>query len=297
MVKIYKSPKGKLVIYLPFDVISELGLKDSDEVDFFKMNDSSYIFAKKSDITDLILGRQPQAMPAKSQPAPQPQQRPQGQMPEENITVLKKIDTLRYNERTPENVSKLLTEQEKRILQKMISEKIVNMFTKDSKRTYSISKSVYDRFLMRKKPQAQPAPAPQQRPQAQQPRFQPQQRPQFGASNAMEDENIKSLEKDGFVVLQTEAEAGRASLALEQSIRHGQVLGTRAFNKKFYIVMRTYFDKNSSAILKKLREKAWKVSDLSSELSIDEEGVRGILYLLSENGDVSEKKRDTFTIA
>ena len=108
---------------------------------------------------------------------------------------------------------------------------------------------------------------------------------------------VLSLEKNGFLVLQTEAEAGRVSLILETSIRHGQILGTRAFNKKFYIVRRTYFDKNSGGILKKLRENSYKVADLADELKIDEDGARAILYLLSENGDVSEKKRDTFTIA
>ncbi len=106
-----------------------------------------------------------------------------------------------------------------------------------------------------------------------------------------------SLEKNGFLVLQTEAEAGRVSLLLEQSIRHGQILGTRAFNKKFYIVRRSYFDKNSGPILKKLREESDRVVELARELSIEEDGARAVLYLLSENGDVSEKKRDTFAIA
>ena len=117
------------------------------------------------------------------------------------------------------------------------------------------------------------------------------------ASKQPEDEGVAFLEKNGFLVAPTEAEAGKVSLALEQSIRHGQVLGTRAFNKKFYIVLRKYFDRFAPQILKKLRDRNYKVADLAKELKTEEEGLRAILYLLSENGDVSEKKRDIFTIA
>ncbi len=303
MVKIYKSAKGKLIVYLPFDVISELGLKEEDEIDFFKMNDSSYIMAKKSDITNLILGKpQIQQQPATQKPQySTSQQRSQPssgpQLSDDSIKVLKKIDTLRYNERTQENVAKLLNDQEKKVLQKMIAEKYVNLFSKDSKKLYSIPKDVYDKFLMRKKPNA---PAATAAPVTQQftPKYSTTARtPPAPVPGGLDDDSVLLLEKNGFLVLQTEAEAGRVSLTLEQSIRHGQVLGTRAFNKKFYIVVRTFFDKNAGNILKKLREKNYKVADLAEELSIDEEGVRAILYLLSENGDTSEKKRDVFTIA
>lgn len=305
IVKIYKSTKGKLIVYLPFDVVSELKLKESDEVDFFKMNDNSYLLAKKSDITDMILGKQQPQQRSQVQQQPARQQGSSQQMPDEYIAVLKKIDTLRYDNRTPDNVSKLLNEQEKRILQRLVAEKAVSVFKKNGKDLYSISKIVYDRFLMRKKPVSQ-AVAPIQRSQSQAPAPKPLpsapryvSTPRFTppSEESLNDEGVISLEKNGFIVLQTEAEAGRVSLLLEQSIRHGQVLGTRAFNKKFYIVRRSYFDKNSGSILKKLRDKSYRVADIAEELSIDEDGARAILYLLSENGDVSEKKRDIFTIA
>ena len=40
--------------------LSELELKENDEVDFFKMNEKSFILAKKSDITNMIMGGRPQ---------------------------------------------------------------------------------------------------------------------------------------------------------------------------------------------------------------------------------------------
>ncbi|MDE1850979.1 MAG: hypothetical protein KGH54_04280, partial [Candidatus Micrarchaeota archaeon] len=87
------------------------------------------------------------------------------------------------------------------------------------------------------------------------------------------------------------------SLALEGSIRRGQVLGTRSFNKKFYIILRTFFDRHGPKILKALKDGGMRVSQIASETGVDEDGIRAILYLLAESGDVSEKRKDFFTLA
>ena len=39
-----------------------------------------------------------------------------------------------------------------------------------------------------------------------------------------------------------------------------------------------------------------KVDDIARRLGIDEDATRGILYLLAESGDVSEKKKDLFVL-
>jgi hypothetical protein len=206
----------------------------------------------------------------------------------DELAVLKKIDTIRYENRTQENVSKILSESERRVLQSLIANRAVSQFRgKSGKELYSIPKNIYDNFLMRKKPAAQLK----------------QESKEFvkevSSYKEPKDENIVSLEKNGFLVLQTEAEASRVSVMLENSIRHGQVLGTRSFskNREFYIILRTYFDRHAQSILKKLRERGYRVSDLSKELGISEDGARAILYILAENGDVMEKKRELFTIA
>ena len=285
MVKVYKSGKGKLVLYLPFDVISVLKLREDDEVDFFRMQNNAFLFAKKSDVAGLLMGstQKEQRQPAQEHglwhsDAGLSKQEPSS----EEISVLKKIDTVRYENRTQENTFRILNESEKKVLQALMSEGFLAKFKgKDGREHFSIPKNIYDKFLMRKKPVAKGEPYNFVVP---------------ASSKQPEDEGTALLEKNGFVVIQTEAEAGRVSLALEQSIRHGQVLGTRAFNKKFYIVLRQYLDRYSPQILKRLRDRDYKVADLAKELQTEEEGIRAILYLLSENGDVSEKRRDIFTI-
>lgn len=279
--KIYKQ-NNKFLIYLPNELIKALKLDEKDEVEFFNYNDKAFLFMKKADVVNLLIGRSV---------APQPVvQTGKDYLGNEELAVLKKLDTLRYPQRTKEKVNEMLDSEEKAVLQQLLKKKIVGLFEKDGNELYSISKSVYDKFLMRKKQgvegkasQASRQPAPKARlnihvegPYANQ---------------------IAMLEENGFIVLQTEAEAGGVSLALEESIRHGKVLGIRAFNKKFYIVTREFFDEHNPSILKALRSGETKPSGIANSADMSEDAVMAILYLLAENGDVREKRKDSFALA
>jgi bifunctional DNA-binding transcriptional regulator/antitoxin component of YhaV-PrlF toxin-antitoxin module len=283
--KIYKQKNGKYIIYLPFEVINALSLKEDDELDFFKFGSNAFIMAKKSDIASLL---------SKNIQAPQEQkeQKQERGLSEIEVNVLKKLDTLRYNMRSKQNVEKLLNENERNVLAGLVKRKIVALYSKDSTKAslYSISKEFYDRFLMRKKPQQEAK--VQSIDIAKDLGVSKELESRYG----IEHEDVKTLESKGFVVLQTEAEASSLSLALEESIKQGLILGTRSFNKKFYIVLRSFFDKYSGSIIKELRNGDSRASDLAKKLGMDEEGARGILYLLAESGDVSEKRRDLFTL-
>ena len=278
--RIYKF-KDKLVVYLPFEVTKQLGLKGDEEVDFFKFSDSSFLFAKKEDITKLLLGStKTEAMAVSVSKSPR-----KLDLSQEEIGVLKKLDTLRYANRTPSNVAKLLNEGEKKILNALLGRKIVLEYKDRKDSPYSIAKDAYDTFLMRNK-----KPAPQQQAEEVKPKIiEPLQM-------KVENENVKKLEVDGFVVLPTDAEASSLSVAVEDSIRSGKVLGIRAFNKKFYIILRTFFDKNSSRVIKELKEGPKGVKDIVKDTGLNDDAVRAILYLLSEQGDVSERRKDIFTL-
>ena len=278
------------MIYLPLDVTNALKLKEGDEVGFFKAENRSFLFLKNSDIVSMLQGPAKSDETAKAQkpaaPFPtSPSVAMQYQPSPEELGVLRKMDTIRYENRTAENTLKILNESEKKVFQRLITNGAVARFKgKDGKDHYSIPKNIYDRFLMRKKPLDKEEPYNFIVPKV---------------PKNPEDENIVELQKNGFLVLQTEAEASKVSLLLEQSIRHGQVLGTRSFskNREFYILMRSYFDKHAQSILKMLREKSYRVSDIAKELEMSEDGARGILCILAENGDVMEKKKEVFCIA
>lgn len=284
--KVFKQ-NNKLTIYISPDVAKELGIEEGDEVDFFKYSDKSFLFMKKSDVANLLMG---------STTAPQPVvQKANDYLDNEELSVLRKLDTLRYPQRTKEKINEILDSQEKVVLQQLVKKKMVGLFKKNNVELYSISKDVYDKFLMRKKPVAQT----EKQVTVQQREAKPSM-PKVQLSGHIEGpyaSYVRTLEENGFLVVQTEAEAGGVSLALENSIRRGQVLGTRSFNKKFYIVTRQFFDMHNPSITKAMRDGISKVGEIAEKASMSEDAARAILYLLAENGDVREKRKDSFALA
>ncbi len=289
--KVYKTKDNKYMVYLSFEVIKQLGLKGEEEMDFFKFSDKAFLFAKKEDITKLLLGTTSSISAGPAPAAPIGMQVKKVDITQDEIAVLKKLDTLRYTNRTPANVAKILNEGEKKVLQGLINKRVVWLF-KD-KGSYSISKDIYDKFLMRNKGTSVPMQTKQETQTISKVAIAPK---VATAPIKIENENVTKLENDGFVVLPTDAEASSLSLAVEDSIRSGKVLGIRAFNKKFYIVLRAFFDRNSGGIIKELKDGPKNVSELVKRTGLKEDGIRAMLYLLSEQGDVSERRKDVFTL-
>ena len=283
--KVYKS-NNKLILYLPLEVIRQLGLKGDEEVDFFRFNDKAFLFAKKEDITDMLVG----AQQPKERAAAEPRQQGRMELSQVELAVLRKMDTLRYAQRTVANVAKLLNEAEKKTLQGLLDKKSVALIKDGKEGLYSISKDVYDKFLMRKKIEAP------QRPEPAKPAQERRHLISYKRIAGMQNEVIEKLEKNGFIVLSTEAEAASVSLALQDSVRLGLVLGTRAFNKKFYIILRDFFNDNSGTVIKSLKDGPKAAEAIAKDAKMDEDAVRGILYLLAEQGDVSERRRDVFAL-
>ncbi len=308
MMKVYKQ-NNKLIIYLPSEISKEFGINENDELDYFKFNDKSFLIVKKADIMGMITGVHVQKT-AVPQPEAQiraaPSQAPTPSLSNEEIAILKKLDTLRYPQRSVENVGKILSSNENSMLQGLLKKKAVSLFKKDGKSLYSISKDIYDSFLMRKKAASGAAVGTVQasakqsadsfkKPQSYSKPYAEPVRSIYNPNHAPE---ISELEEKGYVVLQTETEAARLSLMLEDSIKHGQVLGTRSFsNKKFFIVTRGYLDRYVPSIFKMLRSGQKKVQEIADANDIESDAVRAMLYILAENGEIIEKKKDVFAVA
>ncbi|MCL5093331.1 MAG: AbrB/MazE/SpoVT family DNA-binding domain-containing protein [Candidatus Marsarchaeota archaeon] len=289
MPKVYRV-NNKLAIYLPNEVVSELGIIDGEEVDFLKYKDKYFIFAKKSDIADSILSkREPTQQSAKANEGKQ--------ISPAELAILKKLDTLRYSQRTKSRVNDMLDQGEKATLQALLKKRYISLFKKgsDPEPLYGIEKEIYNAFLMRKNVMAQKGKAAPQAFQASRTKFDYAASAQ--AASATDSEAIELLQKQGFIVLSSETEAANVSAALEDSIHHGLILGTRAFNKKFYVVTRGYITKNTSAILNIIRQKSMNVKDIANEAGLEEDGVRAILYILAENGEATELRKDIFKSA
>ncbi len=218
----------------------------------------------------------------------------------EELTVLRKLDSIKYNDRTKDRIKQVLNVQERKVLVGLIKRKLVSPFKKAGEQTYKygIAKSIYNQFLygQRKTETKQQQPMQQktvtiQLSQIEVKRPEPKKwEKALGGSHTYLDD----LEENGFLVVANQAEASLISVELEQSIRTGQVIGTRAFNKKYYITLKAFVNRNAPRVFKALGTKNVNVSEISKETEIPEEGCRAILYMLSENGEVTEIKRDVF---
>jgi len=285
-------------------VIGALNLKDGDDLDFLKYGDQTFLIVKKNDIVKLLSKPANEPFKTEEKRAAYTGSMDKVQLSGAELNVLKKLDSLRYNDRTIAKVNALLDSSEKEILQTLAKKKIAVPFKKPGEKEshYSIPKSIYERFLYRKrnpdgsaavsstqsakpKPQVAKAVSPQVAQKAWEQKL--------GGSNAY----VEVLESKGYVVLNNEADAAMVSGALEDSIRQGLVLGTRAFNKKFYIGLRGFINRYASKILKSIDQKSMKIEDIAKDVGIDEDGVRTILYVLSESGDVTEVRKDIFRAA
>ncbi len=242
---------------------------------------SSYIITKKSVTSEPQTGKST----AQQRPVWKPA------LNADEIAVLKKMDTFRYNERTKAKIDSTLNQDERKILAELLKKRYVTLFKKagEAELKYSIPKTIYDSFLMRKKAVVDKK-ATEEKPQARQ-----EQRPKkweqpIGQANAY----LNRIESDGYLVINSETEASAASAALEESIRRGLVVGIRAFNKKFYVATKAFIAKSLPKIGKMIGSKGISVSEIAKESGIDEDGVRAILYIMAENGDVTEIRKDVF---
>ena len=293
----YKLKNGKFSVNIPFEVMDALSLKDGDEVDFFMHPDKYFIFAKKSNIVSILLNKSPQPKPA-GEKAPL---QTSVMVDAEELGLLKKLDEFKYNDRTKEKVNAKLNDQEKEVLQRLIKNKIVVPFKKPNEQDYhySISNEVYTKFLFRMRGLTPAKELEMLKWKKEEQSSQPHK--EIGSKSwenkpASVNTNVGLLETNGFIVVQTEAEASSLSIALEDSIRHGLVIGTRAFNRKFYVALKGFIEKNTPKIIRALGHKSMNVTDISKITDIPEDGIRSVLYILLESGDITEVRRDIFRI-
>jgi antitoxin component of MazEF toxin-antitoxin module len=299
MIKVYKL-NNKLIVSLPFEVIKALSIGEGDEVDFFKYSDKSFIFAKKSYIAALLTKVTDNKSVAR-QAIQQPQQIAKDdkgvEIDNKELELLKKLDTLRYGDRTAGNVEKMLNSAEKQVLEELIKKGYVVPYKKpgEAQFKYSISKLVYDKFLFGKREKAEKTKAEVE--QTAQEKSSSVAAEKHWEAKLINNNYLDILESKGFIVLNNEADAANVSAALEESIKQGLIIGTRAFNKKFYIALRGFINKYAPKIIKLIEQKPASADEIAQKVGIEADGVRSILYYLAETGDVTEVRKDIFKYA
>lgn len=262
-----------------------MNVKEGDELDFVPQDDN-YVIVKRGAT----------AAATRTQSGVRFMQTQQISISDEELAILRKLDTIRYGNRTKAQLRQILNENERKILQGLIKKGYVEPYKKagEQEYKYGIKKSVYNQFLFGKRSQ-QPQ-QPQQQKAQQQPQKQTPQPRKWEMDLGKGTSTIELLETNGYLVISNQAEAAKVSTELEASIRNGQVVGTRAFNKKYYITLKAYVNANASKVMSAIGPKGASVQDISKATGVEEDGVRVILYMLAESGDATEVKRDFFKL-
>ncbi|MFH0885404.1 MAG: hypothetical protein V1861_06875 [Candidatus Micrarchaeota archaeon] len=206
-----------------------------------------------------------------------------GRLSEAEIAIMKKLLSIRFENRTPEYVGKALSESEMKTLHGLEQRGMVNVFrgTKYKDGVYNISDHIYP--LLQKSQGAPSTDAPAEiKPQATSPR---------GAAPGSQTGAM--LQSQGFIIIQDKREAMMLSEGLGPQMKSGAVVGVKGFDGKFYIVTREYYSK-ARALIDAALKGQMDAPSVASATRLDPEGCLAVLRLMAENGDIIEKKKGIF---
>jgi len=256
----------------------------ADEVELFTLRDGYYLLSlplpedKKLEAGHMTQNPQPETQDAR--PATQ-DSRPT----EEEIIVLRKLQSVKFSDRTPENVMKLLSENEKTVLRSVEKKGFANVFkgNKYKDGVYNISDKVFP--LLK---EAQPETTGQNKKQEAVQKTD-QQRPPAVCKDPL----CSILMKQGFLVIRDTREARDLSEKLKTDMKSGLVVGIKGFDGVFYVVTKEYFAKASKSILDVLKENS-DLETIARNTKLETDGVRAVIHHLAESGDVIEKKKGIY---
>jgi len=221
-----------------------------DEMEFFELRDGYYLLT-------IPLGKK--SGEAQQKPANQPQ------ITETEKTVLKKLMAIRFQQRTPDYVQKMLNPQESTVLENLQKMKLVTRFVskKYQNGVYNIADSVYP-MLKNDKEESKETPK--------------------------EDDIFKG---QGYLIVNNNMEAKLLSEKLKGEMKSGDVMGIKGFDSRFYVVKKEYYERASAKILSILKE-SMNTDTIAKKCELDADGCKAVLQLLSENGDVIEQKKGMY---
>jgi hypothetical protein len=240
-------------------------LATRDEIEIFQLRPGYYLLS-------LPLG-QPQA-PARQEEAAKGGDSLSG----EERAVLMKLLSIRFEQRVPAYVNKALDDGEKAVLKGLEARGLVNVFkgAKYKEGVYNIRDSIYPQLSQKAAPQ---------RPEA-------QARPAETASGTQND-LVAILKRQGFIVINDRNQARALSEALSQEMKNGAVAGVKGFDNKFYVVTKSYLASAQAAIANALKEDMDSQS-VAAASRLDPDGCLAVLRIMSEAGEILEKKRGVF---
>lgn len=187
---------------------------------------------------------------------------------EEELLVVSKVMSLDFSKRTPENVLKLLNMEEREIFISLQKKKHIWLFKGEKYKkegVYNISNKLFS-LWKEKKSKLQQTPS-----------------------------IINVLYKQGYLVIENANEAKMFSDNIRDQMASGTILGIRAFDGKYYISTRSFYNKIKEKISKEIKE-ATSVSKISELCEIEKDACLAVLYLMLESGEAIETRKGFFSL-
>jgi len=235
MPKVFKLSDGGLALRIPDEIIKFMNLDEHSFVSFKPV--SSKVVA--------VFPCQPSST----------------RTPKET-TLIRKLMSIRFSERTKENVDKKLTDEEKKLLERLVKEKAVSFYDKGKYKgrgVYSISKQYY---------------------------------PTTTLPHGKEQGTVYF--KD-FLITDDYSKAQNLFRVLDEQLADGTVLAVPGFDKKFYFIKQHVFDDARKKMGKLLSKKTGVTLDeLASKTKLDEQLCKTVIELMRESGDVLEKRKNHY---
>ncbi len=251
--KIVKTRHG-LAVVLPREIVELLGLKEGQELEFKHISGKVFaLFPKET-------GKKPSEKKGKG-------------LTEEELKVLKKLNKIRFTERTPKKVKDVLTKEEwevlKELLKKRVILKMVHGKYEKSGGVYSISREYYGMLK--------------------------------GVEKKKEKDEVDALvdvlKRDGFFSTKDQKIAEELAERLNTELELGEVAAVKSFDKTFYFVTNQALASVGDQIRKVLKSGPLTAEEIATKLKKDPTLVKAVLEILRESGEVIEKRKNVYSLA
>ncbi len=263
-VKATKTKEGLLLLgHLPQE------LADSPALELFPLRDGAYLLTVKGFVSQKGMLSKAPSLNAKDA------------LSEKEKEVVRKLLAIRFERRMPAEVIKCLSKDDKETLETLVKKGMVQVFhggKYEKGGVYNVSDFAFNSVR-------EPAPVSASSPSAPSP------------AAPLPISSPQHLEKFGWMVLENEADARNFANAYPDKVKSGEVIGQRAFDRRYYFVTRQFFGSHEKGVQSALAKSDKTTEEISQQIGIEAEGCRAILMHLLESGDVMEKKKGKFSRA
>ena len=264
MARVIKAGEG-LALELPEKVRRELGLGGGEELALYELRPGLYVIGRKGE-----------------ELAREVAERKEGELGEGEIGVVRKLESVKFSDRTPRRVAELLSAAERRVLDALLQNKAITLFKSAKYRdgVYNIPRRIYE--LAKGKEGSGSAEEAGGGPK------------RAAAAGDPED----ALARIGYAIVERERDVKRISDNLQKQVKSGELMGVRGFDKRFYLARKGFYVALSERVERAMRgKKARSVEEIARDAKINEEECAVVLNLMREEGEVLEKKRGTYELA